>query len=103
MVRASASLALLARLEVGAPVTVEARRTIIAAFTDELAEPRAERRCNAAMALIVTRAIEDAYVRHEVERLTDDTDSDTAQIIAMQLAHYDDQRSRALALSVASE
>lgn len=99
MVHGSASLAVLARLEVGAPISHVARRIIVETLTDELSAGFAERRCNAAMVLIVTRSIEDPLVRAEVERLAEDPDRDTAEIVAMQLAHYDDQRSRALTLA----
>ncbi len=98
MVHSAASVALLARLEVGGPMTDEARRMIVHSFAEELSAEFAERRCNAAMALIVSKSIEDPFVRAEVERLTEDSDAETAEIIAMQLAHYDDQRTRALAL-----
>lgn len=103
MVHGSASLAMLARMEVGAPISPGAKRIIVETLTDELSAGFAERRCNAAMVLIVTRAIEDPLVRAEVERLAEDPDRDTAEIVAMQLAHYDDQRSRALTLARSDE
>lgn len=99
IVSRTAMLALLARLETRAPVSDDARRMIIDALSLELAEPDPSRRSDAAMALIVTRSIEESTVRHEVESLLEDPDPDTAQIVANQLAHYDDQRARALAFS----
>lgn len=99
MVHSAASVALLARLEVGAPMTPSARGLIVGAFIDELGEAFPERRCNAAMALIVSKSIEEPAVRAMVEQLTEDADPETAEIVAMQLAHYDDQKSRALALA----
>ncbi|MBL8747389.1 MAG: hypothetical protein JNK58_13670 [Phycisphaerae bacterium] len=98
MTHGAASVAVLARLELGAPMTPDARRIILHALEEELAADFPERRCSAAMALIVSRSIEDRFIRAQVEQLTEDADHETAEIIAMQLSHYDDQRSRALAM-----
>lgn len=102
MVHTAAMLAAIARLEAGAPVDAAARAVVVETLVDELAHPFAERRSGAAVALIVTRSIEDPAVRGEVERLLDDADSETAQIVALQLTHYDDQRSGSLASAAES-
>lgn len=103
MIHMAAGVAMIARLEVGAPVSPAARAEIIRAFVAELEEPFPERRSNAAMALIVTRSIEDRFVRAAVESLLDDPNPETAQVVAMQLAHYDHQRARLLASSAADQ
>lgn len=103
MLHSAASVALLARLECGAPVEPDARREIVHAFIEELEADNPERRGNAALALIVTRSIEDPAVRALVDRLLEDSDADTSETVALQLAHYDDQRAQHLASAAQPE
>lgn len=97
MVYLSASTALIARLEAGAPMTAEARAAIVNVLLDELDAEFPERRQHAAVALVATGLIRDPLVRARVERLLDDPDAETAEIVALQLSYFDDQRHRSAA------
>lgn len=103
MLHAAASLALLGRLESGAPIEPAARDSIVEAFVEELDAPHPDRRSHAAVALIVTKSIEDPAVRAVVDRLLDDPDVETRETVAFQLAHYDEDRRRWLASAARDE
>jgi hypothetical protein len=88
----AASAVICARFESGAPMTPEARAVLVEALLGELESPVAARRSNAAMILIVSREAESPPVRAALERLLDDADAETAEVVAFQLARYDEQR-----------